>query len=215
MTRVDYARTDCRDYETLAFDPIGHCYGPFRWFREIPDLDKYRAVLHLRDPRDGLVSEYFSFGFSHVTKTKKQIEHRDWVRQQTIDEYVLQVAEKKLDIHQAYVEQLLPRPNVLYVTYEQMIEDFDGWLQRIAEHTDLAIPEALDRIKATHVSSVEKEDPTKHVRQMTPGDHLRKLKPETIERLNDQFRPVLDALGYPLDAAAAPAGQAAGEPRVG
>ena len=40
------------------------------------------------------------------------------------------------------------------------------------------------------------EDIYSHKRQVTPGDHKRKLLPETIDRLNSEFGEVLDVLGY-------------------
>jgi len=44
--------------------------------------------------------------------------------------------------------------------------------------------------------SVNDEDIYRHRRQILPGDHQRKLQPETIALLNEKFSHVLDALGY-------------------
>jgi hypothetical protein len=40
------------------------------------------------------------------------------------------------------------------------------------------------------------ENVSKHIRQRTPGDHLRKLTPETVAFLNEQLGPVLRGFGY-------------------
>lgn len=45
--------------------------------------------------------------------------------------------------------------------------------------------------------SVKAEDATKHKRQVTPGDHLRKLKPKTIATMTDAMRKELGFFGYP------------------
>ncbi|QKD83329.1 hypothetical protein HPC62_14990 [Thermoleptolyngbya sichuanensis A183] len=41
---------------------------------------------------------------------------------------------------------------------------------------------------------VEDEDVYRHKRQVLPGDHTRKLQPETIAVLNEKFAEVLNAL---------------------
>jgi hypothetical protein len=45
--------------------------------------------------------------------------------------------------------------------------------------------------------TVDQEDIYSNKRQVTPGDHRRKLKPETIEHLNQVFADILQALNYP------------------
>jgi hypothetical protein len=50
---------------------------------------------------------------------------------------------------------------------------------------------------------VEQEDVFSHKRQVQPGDHRRKLKPETIEEITEMFRPVLVPLNYETDRSAA------------
>ncbi len=40
------------------------------------------------------------------------------------------------------------------------------------------------------------ENEAKHIRQVTPGDGMRKLQPETIEKLNELFEPQLAYFGY-------------------
>lgn len=47
--------------------------------------------------------------------------------------------------------------------------------------------------------SVAREDLNSHKRQVQPGYHKRKLKPETIEILNDRFAEILETLGYDRD----------------
>jgi hypothetical protein len=42
----------------------------------------------------------------------------------------------------------------------------------------------------------KQEDPGNHHRQVTPGDHKRKLQNETVEYLNDYLSDVLQGFGY-------------------
>jgi hypothetical protein len=51
----------------LKFDtnePI-KCYGPLRRPALLPSFDNYKVIIHLRDPRDGLNSMWFSFTTIH------------------------------------------------------------------------------------------------------------------------------------------------------
>jgi hypothetical protein len=42
----------------------------------------------------------------------------------------------------------------------------------------------------------QSEDKMKFVRKAVPGDHREKLQPETIKRLNNQLRSVLETYDY-------------------
>jgi hypothetical protein len=49
------------------------CFGPLRQYCAVDDIDKYQVILHLRDPRDMLVSRYFMV-------TNKTPGPRRWLR---------------------------------------------------------------------------------------------------------------------------------------
>jgi hypothetical protein len=42
----------------------------------------------------------------------------------------------------------------------------------------------------------DEERPTEFVRRVSPGDHIDKLSPATIARLNELLRQPMDLLGY-------------------
>jgi hypothetical protein len=47
---------------------------------------------------------------------------------------------------------------------------------------------------------VSREDQFAQRRQVTPGDHLRKLESGTVQTLNRLFGPLLKELGYEINA---------------
>ena len=51
-------------------------------------------------------------------------------------------------------------------------------------------------IAEASTSSSTSENLMKHKRQVIPGDHRRKLKPETIATLNSDLADILDRYGY-------------------
>jgi hypothetical protein len=187
-----------------AFPESGYSFAPIRtWHAGIPPIDNYRVVLMLRDPRDVLVSFYFSMAKSHALPLIEAMSRDTIMRERasaeasTIDDYVIERAPELLDRYRNYINHVMGRPNVLFLRYEEMVSDFSGWLNRVIAHCELRPqPATLTHLLSSTNFTVDREDPTKHVRQVTPGDHKRKLRPETIVRLNEIFAEVLQPLGY-------------------
>ena len=169
-------------------------------------INDYKVVLMLRDPRDVLVSFYYSVAYSHgiPVHNRKIAQRRRAARKRalnmTIDEFVLEEANVFLDRYQTYCKELLNKRNVLFVKYEDMIYDFKNWLGRIVEFLDIKVKqETLDTIINKADSGAKKEDITKHKRVVTPGDHKRKLKQTTIEKLNFKYKEIFEKLDYEIE----------------
>lgn len=199
MLRVPKEQHPFRKEGSLAqaFDPRGYYYGPIGTYREISSFHKYRVILQLRDPRDVLTSLYFSTGFSHAVISKKLIRRRKEALAQSIDQFVLDYADEYLAIYTSYCQKLLGRENTLFLKYEDMVTDFPIWLDRLSSHLGLSDQVAtLKQLGVETQFSVRNEDRYSQKRQVTPGDHLRKLRPETIAELNSRFDVVLKRLSY-------------------
>ena len=83
------------------------------------------------------------------------------------------------------------------VHYEDMVTDTDRWLDRLAAFSGQPVTEALRARLGPKIDfTVPSEDTTRHKRQVRPGDHRRKLAPDTIATLTRAFRPELDFFGY-------------------
>jgi len=77
--------------------------------------------------------------------------------------------------------------------------DKETFLAEIFEHFGLSVGGNIIRnVARAHDIRPEQEDETQHIRKGTPGDHREKLKPQTIETLNDMFREVGGFYGYGL-----------------
>jgi hypothetical protein len=182
---------------SLAFHPKGYYYGPIGSYREIPNADKYKIVLQLRDPRDMLTSLYYSTAYSHELINEKMVQRRLQALKQTVDEYVLSSAPDYVSIYERYIAKLLLAEHVLFLKYEEMVSDFPVWLDRLTQHCGLSDQvNAIAQIKKEADFKVEREDVYSQRRQVTPGDYHRKLKSETVEQLNSMFSRVLEQLNY-------------------
>lgn len=67
---------------------------------------------------------------------------------------------------------------------DRILTRTDRWLGRIADFLDQPITPALsERLAALDDFRVDLEDVSRHKRQVRPGGHTRKLKPETIAEM--------------------------------
>ena len=75
--------------------------------------------------------------------------------------------------------------------------EFEPWLNKVQAFLGLVFPEtAIQQVRASATFGVKEEDVSRHVRQVTPGDHKRKLTPEVQEQLTQILRPQLERFGY-------------------
>ena len=170
---------------------------PFIVTDDFPNIDRIYRIYQIRDPRDILVSEYFSFGFIHFGR-KQTSARKQQIQNMTIDEYCLEYADKLLDKYQS----ILPiaasnNPNRIIVKYETMVLDYKSWLSQVIQAFQFKSPEAevLEKYyqKYKHEFDTESfEESMKHKRKMIPGDHQEKLQEPTIETLNDKFSAILN-----------------------
>lgn len=197
-----------------VFRPTGYTYGGYRGIEpgmELPPYADGRTVALIRDPRDMLTSLYFSEAKSHVAPGSsasdtllKQFEERRRRAQSTaIDDFVLGRAAGLLFSFETVLRELDGKAHKLF-RYEDVIFDKRRWVDETIAYLGFAVPDKLVR------TVVEKndvrpsgEDDAKHIRKVAPGDHLDKLRPETIAELDRVFAAVLQRFGY-VEAPAAP-----------
>lgn len=193
--------------EPIVHEPRGYFYGPYRspdsaygQPRSWPDLRDYQVLLVVRDPRDVLTSLYYSSAFSHAVPEgpfrESLLRHRQQTLRQTIDEFVRDQAPAFAARYEAYV-RMTAATEVHVARYEELVTDPHRWLDGVLTYLHARVPPRFARsLIRPRDFRVKHEDPRAHVRQIAPGDHARKLRPETIEWLNRQFESVLAAFGY-------------------
>lgn len=169
----------------------GILYGPLRQYADVSHLSHARVIGMLRDPRDVVVSGYFSAGYSHRQPANRQRQqrfqdHRADVRQTDIDAYAIDYASRLRGIYARY-QRHLPRSQVL--TYEEMWNDFNGWLKRFAEllGTQFTPTDALRYRRMAGIDESREEDSLSHRRRGVPGDFRNKLSPDAAGKITDMF----------------------------
>lgn len=194
-------------------------FGPIRVGAAEPSVpnnfEKYQALVHIRDPRDVLTSLYYSHVFSHkITNSYNPNKStRETWKEKGIDDFVLKNSMEFKKRYQIITDDILKKENVILLKYEDMVADYERWLQRylsifvpFAPRTGFFrrktntkfINQIHNEIYNRHKDAfmVSAEDIYEHKRQVTPGDHKRKLKHETISQLNSDFDDTLHLLEY-------------------
>lgn len=177
----------------------GFFYGAFKAPYPFPDLQKFKVLLVLRDPRDVLTSSYFSTLFNHPLTATDMINKRKKFADYTIDKYVLELAPELQLRYKQYCDNFIGVETVLFLKYEDMVSDFKSFLEKIAYYLDLEDRQnKIEELVQANSFKVKKEDKKSFVRNITPGDHKNKLKPETISKLNELFKNQLIRLNYSI-----------------
>ena len=166
-----------------------------------PKLEQIH-LFQVRDPRDILVSEYYSLGWRHSDQDwgADGLKRRAQIQQLSIDQYVIgetEVSKRPLLLRYQPLLAELGRPTTHVVKYETMVEDFPRWLSTVLPVLGLNSGDDLAFL-ASHYRDEFQPDLSEnsHKRNVSAGDHVSKLKPETIAILNERFASILKALDY-------------------
>ena len=168
------------------------------------DVDKNRTfdieiventfyIFVLRNPLDILVSEYYSFGWMHVENDTITIE-RSNIQEKTVDEYCIWMSDRLL-----MKLKKLPhlKENCLYLTYEEMVLDFNQWCKKFCEpfgvkNISNTVGKSEFKIKEITPEQIFAGEKNQHKRKITPNDHMCKLEQNTIDLLNEKFKSHLE-----------------------
>jgi hypothetical protein len=214
LRHVDYAGEIFRGKKpSIVFQPKGCIYGPIRLSARQHEVycslvqptsrlefvkDKL-AIFMVRDPRDILISAYYSFGYTHgfspVQEIRnRQVEMRKELQSKTIDEYVLERAVSIRDNFETVsrLSQACERSVVL--RYEDMIDNWELFASDLTKY--ITIKPAVLRQVYEKSRPREKEVLSSHRRSGQVGNFRLKLKPETIGSLDITFAAVLERFRY-------------------
>jgi len=183
--------------EHSRFNKKGRLYAPLRYFVAVPDINDYSKILVLRDPRDVMVSRFYSEKFAHIRMDKRFKEHCDSISQLSLDEFVLEYAEQTLEHYELFLENYKNWTDVLFVRYEDVISDFEGFLAQCDHYLCLGRSDSeIKEIAHKESFVVVTEDKYAHKRSVKARGFESKLNEATIDKLNEVFSDVIDGFGW-------------------
>lgn len=183
----------------------GNVYGGFRnapkAFYGAPLFEGGPKVLLVRDPRDALVSEYFSNAYSHSLPKggegrEGMLALRETALQSSIDAYVTDMAKALKRALREYMRAAAD-PRCRLFRYEDVIFEKGRLLDDICAHFGWTLKnEQRAAILGWADVRPDAERPTEFIRRVTPGDHREKLSPAVVDHLNDLFAAEMKHFGY-------------------
>lgn len=188
----------------------GNCYGGFRdlplGLTRDPVFADARKVLLVRDPRDAIVSEYFSTRGTHSLPKFAEdgdegaredlLRRREVAQQVSVEDFARAEGQRMADTVERYV-RLLGDPRLLVLRYEDIIFDKVKMVQQVTDHFGWKVGQGQIGAILKWIDVVpEQEDPSAFIRKVTPGDHREKLSAETIAGLNRVLGRGMEAFGY-------------------
>lgn len=196
-----------QDWAGVDLSPLLHPGNLYSAFRVLPpNLAQTAAfrggtkVFLFRDPRDALVSQYFSDAYSHPLPDAKGAlgdgraafeAKRATALETPIDDFVLRGARSMLRTLTEYAP-LLDDPACLCLRYEDFVFQKRRLVRKVLAHFGWHLsPGQIEMLMGLVDKLPDTEDKTRFLRKAVPGDHRVKLKPETIAELDKVLRPVL------------------------
>ncbi len=180
-------------YYGMARDPASH---------DLSILPRLKLIVQVRDPRDCIVSAYFSYRQSHEAPSDpaKRAEHEARMRElQSVDitRFCLDWPPIYRDRMQIMSDLLGTHDDILLLYYEDMVRSPDLWLDRCLAFLGQERTPDLMQALAPHMDfKVASENAGRHKRQVRPGDHRRKLDAATISQMSQVLDPMLTQFGY-------------------
>jgi hypothetical protein len=175
----------------------GYYFGSFRspfWFDE---MKYYKTVVVLRDPRDVLVSRFYSVAYSHTPKDDKFLYDRERAQKQGIDSFVLERIPEILAAYQGYREILTNSDSIRLFKYEEMVTSFEIWLRSLGEFLGVdSDSEIFHELIGESDFKPSQEDKFAHKRSVQPGGYKTKISQATLEQVETQFGDILHYFGY-------------------
>jgi len=181
------------------FSLNGNLYGPQRRFFDFPGRPEFRHIFFLRDPRDVLISSFYSEAFTHpvppsLAAQKRLSKSRASAKEQSLDEYVLENAQSWIKpLYSQYRAARESATDSLYLPYDLFIQDTEQFIVMLANFLGIRPRPARIDALVRSADPVQKTEVLKHKRSGRSGQYLEKLSPETVRKLN---LILADALNY-------------------
>ncbi len=190
----------------------GHLYGVLRLHDPdhpiTPLTDRFlfeqlprglRTLILIRDPRDLLVSMYYSFGQSHPLSPNPlvrdyQLRRRQRIQGLSLDQFAIESAVPLVAKFLALSMLAQRQYSSAILKYEDMINDFDAFFDRLS--LDLSFDGETRAQAYARTRPREQEDIGAHRRSGHTGAYAEKLAPATIREVNRMLTGALSAFGY-------------------
>lgn len=193
---------------------VSPLYVRYEDFLLIPKPVNYKAFWVMRDPRDLVISRYFSVKYSHAVLNEQIEKERKFLTEVSIEEgiryFINAVSKKHRPLYASMSSWLKSEedPNVIICKYEDLIDKNQGdSFRNIFNHCGLDLQEnqlitLLDKYSFEKLSKGRKqgsEDPKSHFRKGISGDWKNYFTQQHKQLFKDLAGKLLIDLEYEKD----------------
>jgi hypothetical protein len=185
-----------------------HLYIGYPTYLTIPKPESYRTFFILRDPRDIVVSWYFSTRYSHpstglIPERRKKLENlslSDGLK------YSIDAIERSglFWSQRSWIHNSEDHGNVRVFRYEDFAHENRSFLKQLFDYLNIVIPEdeffalydqhRFERYSEGRTKGME--EPKSHYRKGMPGDWINYFDSATIVHFRKVTKDLLEVLGY-------------------
>ena len=200
------------DYETYMnsnhknlFSENGEIYGPQRKPLNFSGIENYKKIFFLRDPRDVLVSAYYSFGKTHKIPNQKKIKERflkerNRINKISIDEYAIEQAEQwLLPIYKNYELHHRSESNSIYLSYDSYKDNTVVFLEEMFDFLKISLPNLAIGLSKEANAIQNSINHDSHQRSGKSNQWKTELTLETQKRINIVLKDTLKYWGFSKD----------------
>ncbi|NEQ69441.1 MAG: sulfotransferase domain-containing protein [Symploca sp. SIO2D2] len=213
-TVYKYTGLDVVPYEHLGlneavFDqpfPVGkvvaHLYVGFDTYDSIPKPRKSRAFFVTRDPRDAVVSWYYSAKYSHIPVYPMD-EMRPKLAELDFDDGMKYVVDKLSAFGYFDAQRSWQESGEKVFRYEDLAEDHAGFIEQLLSFLEVPIPaeelqSLCDRFAFENFSGRKRGEENKfsHYRKGQPGDWKEQMSDDVYDYFARETGDLVKLLGY-------------------
>jgi hypothetical protein len=213
---VDYAAQLFKSTgpKRFEFRSSGHAYGPLRVslsedavvYRQLVEgclqpefLADKKAICHVRDPRDILISHYHSAGWTHTISSdpeiaKEQLTARRAVQVLSVDEYAIQQAPALRSYFERLSGVLAHAQHAVLLRYEDMIARSPAFAQDIQSAMPISDQVLTELFRLSEPLRIE--DKTAHKRSGKAEQFKERFTSRTRQVLAEVLGDCLERFGY-------------------
>lgn len=185
-----------------------HLYINYATYLNIPKPSSYKTFFVLRDPRDAVISWYFSAKYSHVLisvipELRRDLEKLDFNNGL---KYIIDRLEEfgYFEAQKSWMNIKQEQQNIAIFRYEDLVISNNSFLRKLLDYLDIKIPEAeftalCDRHKFEAITKGRaqgEENINSHYRKGISGDWKNYFDSSTLNYFDQVTGDLLDTLGY-------------------
>ena len=185
-----------KNYKHL-FSSKGEIYGPQRRPLDFLSINSYKKIFFLRDPRDVLISSFYSFGKTHAPPSQKILrsdfyKEREKINSLGLEKYAIYKSDEILEIYLSYKNLKEMSESCIYLKYDDYAIDTSYFLKTVFNFLNISIDQMeIDRLISLADPIQLTKDDSKHKRSGKLDQWKSELSKETQKKLNVKFQDIL------------------------